>query len=86
MRYYKVRIRDQFKRFYSQDLLNTLFRYPYTKIEFIERELGVSRPTASKYLDLLAKGGFVEKRKMGRTNYYINRPLFALLARSENLT
>lgn len=81
---YKHRIREGFK-FYSQDLLNNLFRYPYTKIEFIERELGVSRPTATKYLDQLAAAGFVEKTKIGRTNFYINRPLFNLLTNSENL-
>ncbi|MGJ8697759.1 MAG: Fic family protein [Verrucomicrobiaceae bacterium] len=81
---YKKRIRKDFK-FYSRDLLNNLFRYPYTKIEFIERELGVSRPTATKYLDQLAAAGFVEKTKKGRTNFYINRPLFTLLTNSENL-
>ncbi|MFC7337346.1 Fic family protein [Haloferula chungangensis] len=82
---YQKRIRDEFS-FYSQDLLNNLFRYPYTKIEFIERELGVSRPTATKYLDQLAKAGFVEKTKKGRTNFYINRPLFNLLTSPGLLT
>jgi len=60
-------------------LLNNLFRYPYTKIEFIEKDLGVSRITAAKHLDMLSKNGFVEKKKIGRTNFYINRPLFNLL-------
>ncbi len=75
---YQTRIREAFS-FSSQDLLNNLFRYPYTKIEFIERELKVSRPTATKYLDQLAQAGFLEKTKKGRTNFYINRPLFTLL-------
>lgn len=73
-------IRGQLPKIYSQDLLNNLFRYPYTKIEFVEKELGVSRVTASKYLELLAAAGFVRKRKMGKTNFYINEPLFALLS------
>ncbi len=76
----KHNLRERLPKLYSQDLLNNLFRYPYTKIEFIERELGVSRPTASKYLDHLATAGFVRKRKMGRTNFYINEPLYALLS------
>ncbi|CAN5843444.1 Fic family protein [soil metagenome] len=76
---YKRRLREVLPKLYSQDLLNNLFRYPYTKIEFIEKELGVSRPTAMKYLDQLTQGGFVEKQKIGRTNYYINRPLYHLL-------
>ena len=51
--------------FYSQDLLNNLFKHPYTKIEFVERDLGVSRITASKYLNQLATDGLLEKQKTG---------------------
>ncbi len=72
-------LRERLPKLYSQDLLNNLFRYPYTKIEFVERELGVSRVTATKYLDQLTRAGFVRKQKMGKTNFYINEPLFALL-------
>jgi Fic family protein len=75
---YKHRIRAQY-RFYSQDLINNLFSHPYTKIEFIQNDLEVSRLTATRYLDELAAGGFVQKRKIGRTNYYINRPLYGIL-------
>jgi Fic family protein len=75
---YKHRIRDEYK-FYSQDLINNLFMHPYTKIEFIERDLGVSRLTASKYLDALAAGGFVQKNKIGRSNYYVNLALNQIL-------
>lgn len=77
----KHRLRDELPKIYSQELLNNLFRYPYTKIEFVENDLGVSRITAAKHLDTLAKSGFVEKKKIGRTNFYINRPLFELLTR-----
>ena len=55
-----------------------MFRYPYTKIEFIERELGVSRPTAAKYLEQLTLAGLVRKQKMGKTNFYINEQLVVL--------
>jgi Fic family protein len=75
----KRRLRRDLPKIYSQDLLNNLFRHPYTKIEFIERDFGVSRPTATKYLDALTKTGFVRKAKLGRTNFYINQPLIALL-------
>jgi Fic family protein len=80
---YKHRIRAQHK-FYSQDLINNLFTHPYTKIEFIMRDLKVSRLTATRYLNELAETGFVEKRKVGRSNYYINIALNAILTR-ENL-
>jgi Fic family protein len=77
---YKHRIRDRYK-FYSQDLINNLFTHPYTKIEFVQRDLQVSRITATKYLDALVAGGFVEKQKMGRGNYYVNVALNAILQR-----
>ncbi len=73
-------IRAQY-RFYSQDLINNLFTHPYTKIEFIEGDLNVSRLTATKYLDTLAEGGFVKKQKIGRTKYCINLALYAILTR-----
>lgn len=75
----KQRLRGELPRLYSQELLNNLFRYPYTKIEFVEQDLGVSRITAAKHLDTLATRGFVEKTRIGRSNFYINRPLFELL-------
>lgn len=75
---YKHRIRAQ-HRFYSQDLINNLFMHPYTKIEFVQRDLDVSRLTATKYLDLLAETGFVQKQKIGRSNYYINLALNRIL-------
>jgi Fic family protein len=75
----KQRLRSELPKLYSQELLNNLFRYPYTKIELLEKDLSVSRITAAKHLDALAAKGFVEKRKIGRKNFYINRPLFDLL-------
>ena len=76
---YKHRIRA-LHRFYSQDLINNLFSHPYTKIEFIEHDLRVSRLTATKYLEALVTSGFLEKQKIGRHNFYVNRPLTAILA------
>lgn len=75
----KHRIRAQY-RFYSQDLINNLFMHPYTKIEFIERDLKVSRLTATKYLNALSEGGFLLRQKIGRSNYYINVALNAILS------
>jgi len=75
---YKNLLRDNYK-FYSQDLLNNLFKHPYTKIEFVEKELGVSRITAAKYLNELVKDGLLKKQKLGTGNYYINERLMNLL-------
>ncbi len=80
MQQYKQAIRNELPKLYSQDLLNNLFQYPYTKIEFIERDLNVSRSTAIRYLEELVKKGLLSKQKIGRDNFYLNAPLFALLA------
>lgn len=77
---YKHRIRAGFK-FYSQDLINNLFMHPYTKIEFVEKDMGVTRLTATKYLEALTKAGFLKKIKVARTNYYINVSLNEILTR-----
>ena len=76
---YKHILRDNYK-FYSQDLLNNLFKHPYTKIEFIQRDLNVSRITAANYLNQLADDKLLTKKKLGTANYYINDPLFKLLS------
>lgn len=75
---YQTRIRAA-HRFYSQDLINNLFRHPYTKIAFVCDELQVTRVTATRYLDALATDGFLEKRRIGRTNYYVNVALNDIL-------
>jgi len=76
----KHQIRDNYK-FYSQDLINNLFKHPYTKIEFLEQDLNVSRLTATKYLNELVEGGFLEKHKIGRSNFYINHALYSILTK-----
>lgn len=78
---YKHLIRNKFPKMYSQDLLNNLFKYPYTKIEFIQQDLQVSRNTAIRYLEELVKENILIKHKIGRDNFYENRELFSLLCR-----
>ncbi len=68
-------------KIYSQDLLNLIFRHPYTKIEYVQKEVGVTRLTATKYLGQLCREGFLRKQKLGRTNFYINDELFSPLSK-----
>lgn len=79
MQLYKHTIRNEAPKIYSQDLLNNLFRFPYTKIEFIMHDLQVSRNTAIRYLEQLEKLGLIEKKKIGRDNFYLNKALLGLL-------
>ena len=76
---YQEKIKAQHPKLYSLDLLNTLFKHPYTKIEFVVRDVGVQRAAAARYLDALSNEGFLVKQKLWRNSYYINQPLFELL-------
>ena len=80
MDYFKSVMRPAFGSKYNHQLLNSLFYYPYTKIEHIATNMQVSRPTATKYLENLVSLGLLEKSHIGRENYYINTQLYNLFA------
>jgi Fic family protein len=75
----KNTLRSNYK-FYSQELLNHLFKQPYTKIEFLVEDLHISRVTASSYLNQLAKDNVLSKHKLGRNNYYVNEALLSIIS------
>lgn len=75
----KHKIRNDQSKIYSQDLLNNLFRHPYTKIQFLVRDLQISRATATRYMDALDEGGIMEKQRLGRESYNLNRKRTDLL-------
>ena len=77
---HKLKIRTELPKLYSQDLLNNIFRHPYTKIEFVMEELDVSRITATRYLEQLTSIGILHKERLWKDNYYINKGLFDFLA------
>lgn len=79
---YEQRIRTALPKIYSHELLTNLFRHPYTKIDAVQEDLGVSRITASKYLSELTETGFLEKHRMGKYNYFVNRPLVQIFGRN----
>lgn len=79
----KRRMRTDLPKLYSQDLLNNLFRHPYTRIEFVQHDLGVTRQTAARYLRQLAHVGLVQEHSQGKHVYFINTPLVQLLVQGE---
>ena len=78
----KHKIRTDAPKIYSQDLLNNLFRHPYTKIGYLMEDLGVTRITATKYLEELVAKEVLTRQKIGRDSYYINVALCDALVRS----
>ncbi|MEM6758968.1 MAG: Fic/DOC family N-terminal domain-containing protein [Pseudomonadota bacterium] len=78
----KSALRNDHARIYSQDLINNLFKHPYTRIEYVMTELSVSRPTAASHLEKLAADPDLPIVKLveGRNNYYVNTALVDLLS------
>jgi len=64
---------------YSQDLLEHLFMYPYTKNELVRNSLNLSRSTTTKYLKTLVESGFLDCFKYGKEAIYINKHLANLV-------
>lgn len=75
---YKKKLRPLFGRLYKHELVNNLFFHPYTKIEYMEKDMMVQRKTATKYLEKIVEAGLLQKVKFGRSNYYINTKLMDL--------
>jgi Fic family protein len=78
---FKHELRDKYKvKFYSKDLLENLFKHPYTKINFLMEELKISYSTARRYLEQIADIGLLTKEQFGKggENYYVNQRLLQL--------
>lgn len=73
-------IRTRHAKIYSQELLNNIFKHPYTKIAFLQHDISSSRSTAGRYLEQLVDSGLLHQQKFGRENYYFNDELIALLS------
>ena len=75
---YEQLIKKMKPKIYSKDLLENLFKHPYTKIEFVMQDINVSKPTAIKYLNAIENIGLLKKKKIWKSNYYINERLYEL--------
>ena len=78
-------LKDKLPKIYSIDLLELIFKHPYTKISFLVDELGVTRKTATSYLRAIEDIGILESMKVGRDVYFVNKGLFNLLQNREVL-
>jgi len=72
-------LREKFK-FYSRDLVDALYLFPYTRIQHLQDHLHISRNTAASYLNQLADRGILQKMTRGKNVYFINMELFQILS------
>ncbi len=72
-------IKEALPKVYSKELIEILFRLPYTKKQFlIDEKLGTSK-TVGNYLIALEKAGFLISEKVGKEKLYLNHRLMAVL-------
>lgn len=69
------------QRVYSKELIELIFRQPYTKAQFIIDEGIAKRQTAADYLKHLGNIGILKVQKVGRENLYLNARLYDLLSK-----
>ena len=72
-------IKEKLPKLFSKELMNLLFYEFYTKIQYIEDGLSVSRLTASGYLKTLEEEGFLYSEKIGKERIYLNKRLYDLV-------
>ncbi len=77
----RKQVQEQAPGIYSKDLVEVIFKQPYTKIQFLVDAGIAKRQTASTYLQTLSSLGFLRSSKQGREMYYINDALFAELVK-----
>ncbi len=69
-------------KIYSKELVELLFFEFYTKIIYIEKGLGVSRKTASTYLNVLEDKGFLSSEKVGKERIFMNQRLLTVVKKA----
>jgi len=73
------KIKKQLPKVYSKDLIEIIFRLPYTKRQFlIDAGLGTPK-TVGNYLILLENEGFLKSIRVGKEKLYLNHKLMEIL-------
>ncbi len=73
------RIKVELPKVYSKDLLEVLFKLPYTKRQFL-MDAGIGKAkTVGKYLQALEEKGFLKSMKIGKEKLYLNHQLLKIL-------
>jgi Fic family protein len=75
-------IRNTLPKVYSKDLVEIIFRLPYTKRQYLmDAGLGTQK-TVGNYPSALEDAGFLTSKKMGKEKLYLNTALMNILENS----
>lgn len=73
-------VHGELPKIYSKELVELLFKQPYTKVEFLVDAGIAKRQTAATYLRELESIGVLRSSKVGRENIFLNVGLYDLLS------
>ena len=75
-------IKETLPKVYTKELIEILFRLPYTKRQFlVDEKLGTPK-TVGNYLIALEEAGFLTSERVGKEKLYLNYRLMAVLEQS----
>lgn len=75
------KIQGELPKLYSKDLMEVLFKLPYTKRIFLEQAGLGNLKTAGSYLNELEKVGILKSEMVGKEKLYLNTELMKILKR-----
>lgn len=76
-------IKKKLPKIYSKDLIEILFRLPYTKRQHLIDENIGNPKTVGNYLIALEENGFLKSVKVGKEKLYLNHQLLTILENKE---
>jgi Fic family protein len=74
------RVNKELPKIYSKELVELLFRQPYTKGQFIVDAGIAKRQTAAEYLKALEAIGVLKGQRVSKETLYLNVGLYELLS------
>jgi Fic family protein len=74
-------VQEKVPKAYSKDLIEVLFRLPYTKRQFLESAGLGNLKTVGNYLKELEQIGMLKSEQVGKEKLYLNHKLMEILVR-----
>jgi hypothetical protein len=76
-------IKKKLPKIYSKDLIEILFRLPYTKRQHLIDENIGNLKTVGNYLIALEEHGFLKSVRVGKEKLYLNEDLLRILENNQ---
>jgi Fic family protein len=84
MEHMSAEIQEKLPRIYSKDLIEVLFKLPYTKRSQLEIAGLGNIKTVGGYLKALEENGFLKSEQVGKEKLYLNYRLLEILKRNDS--